>query len=109
MRRTGVSAEQLNREHKTKDFDELSAITVEYRKYGFLLDLSETEIEEIERDPHIHHSAKDKTAAVLKKWHRKSPSKATYHALLEVALKLEDGIVAERICQLCAASEVEGN
>ena len=109
MRRTGVSAEQLNRECKTKDFDELSDITVEYRKYGFKLNLSEVDVKEIERDPNLLHSAKDKTAAVLRKWHRKNPTKATYDALLEVALKLEDRIVAERICLLCAASEAKGN
>ena len=59
IRRTGVSAEQLNRECKTKDFDELSDITVKYRRYGFLLDLSEPEVEKIERDPNLLHSAKE--------------------------------------------------
>ena len=109
MRRTGVSAEQLDQRFDTVDFDRLSEITVRYRKYGFRLKLSEQDIEEIEHDPNLIHSAKDKTAAVFKEWYRKNPPEATYHALLAVAVELGDGAMAEKICQLSAASEKKGN
>ena len=109
MGRNGVIAEQLGRKFKTMDFDRLSEKTVEYEKYGLRLHLSEQNIKEIARNPHFSNNLKVITAEVFKKWYTKNPSKATYHALLEVALDLEDEVVADEICQLCAASENKGN
>ena len=109
IRCTGVSTKQLHKRFDTMYFNELSEITVEYRKYGFSLELSEQDIAEIEQNPSLFHSVKDKMAAVFRKWHRTNPSKATYHALLAVAVKFKDGATAKKICQLCAASENDGN
>ena len=106
MRRNGVTAEQLCRKFDTVDFDRLSEKTVEYQKYGPRLHLSDPDIKEIE---HNTKSLKVITAAVFKKWYTKNPSKATYRALLKVAVDLKDGEVADEICKLCAASKNEGN
>ena len=109
MRRNGVTAEQLSRKFDTVDFDRLSEKTVEYQKYGPRLGLSPQDIKEIEQNPHFSGILKVITAAVFKKWYTKNPWEATYSALLEVAVELEDGVAADKICQLCAASENKGD
>ena len=109
MRRTGVTPEQLGRKFEAVDFDKLSEIAVEYRKYGPRLHLTEQDIIEIEQDPRLSRSVKVITAAVFKKWYRSNPPEATYCALLKVALELGEGEFAEKICELCAASENKGN
>ena len=98
MSRTGVTDEQLNQECENELLEELSQHIVEYRKYGPRLGLSDADIRTFERDPTMYYSIKLITAAVFKEWHRVKESRATYRALVEIALKLEDGIGAEKIC-----------
>ena len=100
-RQTGVTDEQLNKEVNDLDLDDLSEHIVEYRKYGQRLHLSEADVKSIERDPRLFHSVKLITAEVFKEWHRKLSFEATYRELVEVALKLEDGIAAKKICEVC--------
>ena len=98
---TGVTNEQLDKECEEIHLEQLAQSIVEYRKYGSRLGLTRADIREIEQQPALVFSMKDKTAAVFKEWHRRSPSHATYRALVEVALKLEDGSSAIKICKLC--------
>ena len=108
-KRTHVTDEQLDQVlDDNVDFDILSGKIINYRSYRPYLGLSETEVLEIEQNPHLAYSRRLKVAHVLKKWHSKNPSKATYRALVEVALKIEEGKDAEEICKLCAASENQG-
>ena len=102
MRHTGVTNEQLDAECDDLHLDELSEHIVDYRRYGPRLDLTEADIQNIERNPVLFFSQKLKVAAVFKKWHSKNGCEATYRRLLKVALKLEDGSGAEKICQICA-------
>ena len=104
-RRTGVTVKQLKTECDDLRLHELSEHIVDYRKYGPWLGLSDADIEDIEGNPYTFSSKKLKAAEVFKKWHRKKGCEATYLQLLEVALKLNDGSGAEKICQICA----EGN
>ena len=101
-RRTGVTVKQLNAECDDQRLHELSEYIVDYRKYGPWLGLSDADIEDIEGNPYILSSKKLKAAEVFKKWHRMKSCEATYLQLLEVALKLNDGSGAEKICQICA-------
>ena len=109
MRRNGVTPKQLSRKFDSVDFDRLSMKTVNYQQYGSLLYLSNEDIKEIAQNPHFYNSLKVITAAVFKKWYTKNPSNATYYALLEVAIDLEDGKVADEICRLCVTSEKKCN
>ena len=102
-RRTGVTDDQLNKEVDDLHLDDLSEHIVEYRKYGRQLHLSEADVKHIERNPRLYYSVKLITAAVFKEWHGKLSFEATYRELVEVALKLEDGIGAKKIYKICAS------
>ena len=106
MERTGVTYDQLNNECTDVSLDQLSEYIVKYRKYGTRLGLKETDILEIEHNPKHIYSMKGKSAALFKEWHRKKGSEATYHHLVQVALKLGDGAGAEKICEICAVGEL---
>ena len=106
--RTGVTDEQLDQDVDDDALDTLSDYIVDYRKYGPRLGLSSAKIKNIEQDPALFYSMSKKTAEVFKEWHKKKSSKgsdATYRDLIEVALQLEDGIAAEKICQICYESK----
>ena len=81
---------------------ELSQHIVDYRKYGPRLGLTDADIRTFERDPTMYFSIKLITAAVFMDWHSKKESQATYRVLAGIALKLEDGTGAEKICQMSA-------
>ena len=100
MRRTGISDEQLDQECDDELLKELSQHIVDYRKYGPRLGLSDADIRTFECDPTMYFSIKLITAAVFMEWHARKGLKATYRVLVEIALKLEDGTGAEKICQM---------
>ncbi len=67
-----------------------------WQKWAETLELSGGQISGIESDRNLDYEMRGQT--VLKLWAKKY--KATYRALLEVALKVEDRPMAERICKL---------
>ena len=105
-RRTEVTDIQLDQRVDVNDLNDFGQHIVDYKKYGPQLGVSDNDIKEIERDPTLFHSLKDKAVAVFKKWHENKAGLATYRALVDVALKLGDGIGAERICMACAKSKL---
>ncbi len=67
-----------------------------WQKWAETLELSGGQISGIESDRNLDYEMRGQT--VLKLWAKKY--KATYRALLKVALKMEDRPMAERICEL---------
>ena len=98
--RTGVTDEHLDQECDDEQLKELSQHIVDYRKYGPRLGLADADIRTFERDPTMYFSIKLITAAVFMEWHERKGVKATYRVLVGIALKLEDGTGAEKICQM---------
>lgn len=104
--RTGVTDNQLDKEvDDTEDLATLGHHIVDYRRYGAQLGLGEDDFKEIEQNPVLYFSIRLKAKAVFQEWHRMKGKLATYRGLVDVALKLEDGKAAERICNVCKESK----
>ena len=99
-----VTNEQLNRECEDEGLDHLGRNIAGYMKYATGIGLTEADIEVIDQDTRVANDARLKLAAAFKMWKTKCKANslpATYQVLLKVALKLEDGNGAEKICRTC--------
>ena len=95
----------MDKEVNNDSLVSLAQHIVDYRKYAPRLGLSDSDIKDIENNPLLFYSLRQKSEAVFKEWHKKKLGSATYRRLVDVALQLEDGIAAERICEACVKSK----
>ena len=73
-------------------------------KYANGLGLSQADIGDIDGNINLAFSTKLKLAAAFKMWKancQKDSLPATYRSLLKVALKVNDGNGAQKICETC--------
>ena len=90
--RTGCTKEQLNQPCTEKILAKIAKNIVNYRQYGFELDLTRNEIDAIERAPDTFSDINARTAAVFHKWQSKKNAKGeivTYRNLVEVGSRAQ--------------------
>ena len=96
---TGVTDEQLcsvcSNEHLNKIADDIE----NYLQYAHALGLKDRQIAEIRTNVGLTFLLK--TQKVLSMWKNDNIFTATYQRLVEAALLLGHGTLAEKICQLC--------
>ena len=97
----GLSEEDLN-ESVTLTRDKIHEIstllTDDWRLLAPIMNITEAEVNVIERDN--HHSEELKKIGFLKKWKKKQGIDATYRVLVDVMISNENSDDASKVCQL---------
>ena len=97
MKEVSVHPEKLNESISDDHLHEIAILLTSWRKVATHLELSESELDDVEREEKDEQMKKLKA---LQKWKRKIGFKATYRKLVEVLLSLAMADVAEKICLL---------
>ena len=104
MKEVGVHCEKLNasisNDHHLR---EIGIFLTSWRKVAAYLELSESDLDAIEREEKDEQMKKLKA---LQKWKGKFGFKATYRKLVEVLLSLGMADVAEKVCHLLKGTYV---
>ena len=97
VKEVGVPPEKLNDSISDDHLRAIAIFLTAWRKVAAYLELSETDLEDIEQEEKDEHMKKLKA---LQKWKGKFGFKATYQKLVEVLLSLAMADVAEKVCRL---------
>ena len=97
VKEVGVPPEKLNDSISDDHLRAIAIFLTTWRKVAAYLELSETDLEDIEQEEKDEHMKKLKA---LQKWKGKFGFKATYQKLVEVLLSLAMADVAEKVCRL---------
>ena len=103
MKKVSVHPEKLNESISDDHLREIAILLTSWRKVATHLELSESELDDVEREEKDEQMKKLKA---LQKWKRKIGFKATYRKLVEVLLSLAMADVAEKICLLLKGMSV---
>ena len=101
----GLEESWLEREITGRCFHDLSRYLSDWRKLAPSLNLSRTDVDDIERD---NPRAEAKRESFLERWEQKSV-KATYRALVDALLRIERVNDAKGVCQLLKGKVRWGN
>ncbi len=93
-----VTDAQLAKPCSEDHFKQIAQEIDNYEPFGEILQVKRWRITEIKTDAALN--CMFKTLAVLKQWRQDNPFEATYKNLIVAALKLRQGTVAAKICQL---------
>ena len=98
LKHHGLSEDNLNQEVASDKIHEISTLlTDDWKLLAPKMNLTEAEVNEIERD---NHSEELKKIGFLKKWKRKQSIRATYRVLVEVLISIGNTDGASKVCQL---------
>ena len=103
MKEVSVHPEKLNESISDDHLREIAILLTSWRTVATHLELSESELDDVEREEKDEQMKKLKA---LQKWKRKIGFKATYRKLVEVLLSLAMADVAEKICLLLKGMSV---
>ena len=103
MKEVSVHPEKLNESISDDHLRKIAILLTSWRKVATHLELSESELDDVEREEKDEQMKKLKA---LQKWKRKIGFKATYRKLVEVLLSLAMADVAEKICLLLKGMSV---
>ena len=95
----GVTDEQLGLICSDRHLDKIADKISNYLQYAHALELKERKTVEIHTD--ICYSFLLKTQTILLTWKNDNIYTATYRRLVEAALELGEGHVANALCQFC--------
>ena len=97
MEEVGVRPEKLNESISDDHLRAIVLFLTSWQTVASHLDLSENDLDAIEREG---KNEEDKKRKVLQKWKGKFGFKATYRKLVEALLSLAKADVAEKVCRL---------
>ena len=97
LEEVGVCPEKLNESISDDHLREIGIFLTSWRKVAAYLELSESDLDAIEREEKDEQMKKLKA---LQKWKGKFGFKATYRKLVEILLSLAMADVAEKVCRL---------
>ena len=97
LKEVGVHPEKLNDTIIDDHLREIALFLISWRKVATYLELSESDLDDVEREERDEHMKKLKA---LNKWKGKVGFKATYKKLVEVLLSLAMADVAEKVVLL---------
>lgn len=100
-RYTGVINEQLDLPISDNNLSEIAKEISDFEMIAEKLELKAGDIATAKASPFMEYT--QRTMIILKKWKSKHGRLATYRWLVNVALKLEQGQLADEICKLCAS------
>ena len=103
LKEVSVHPEKLNESISDDHLREIAILLTSWRKVATHLELSESELDDVEREEKDEQMKKLKA---LQKWKRNIGFKATYRKLVEVLLSLAMADVAEKICLLLKSMSV---
>ena len=103
MKEVSVHPEKLNESISDDHLREIAILLISWRTVATHLELSESDLDDVEREEKDEQMKKLKA---LQKWKRKIGFKATYRKLVEVLLSLAMADVAEKICLLLKGMSV---
>ena len=103
LKEVSVHPEKLNESISDDHLHEIAILLTSWRTVATHLELSESELDDVEREEKDEQMKKLKA---LQKWKRKIGFKATYRKLVEVLLSLAMADVAEKICLLLKGMSV---
>ena len=103
LKEVSVHPEKLNESISDDHLREIAILLTSWRTVATHLELSESELDDVEREEKDEQMKKLKA---LQKWKRKIGFKATYRKLVEVLLSLAMADVAEKICLLLKGMSV---
>ena len=94
---SGISQEHLKQQVTREHAHEISRIMTKWEDWASALELTPTQIEDIDRGNPTMHT---KRSAVLRVWEESFGSMATYGKLIDALLKLNLRKTAEFVCSL---------
>ena len=97
MKEVSVHPERLNDSISGDHLRAIAIFLTSWRKVATYLELSESDLDAVEREERDEHMKKLKA---LQKWKGKCGFKATYKKLVGVLLSLAMADVAEKVCRL---------
>ena len=97
LEEVGVCPEELNESISDDHLREIGIFLTSWRNVAAYLELSESDLDAIEREEKDEQMKKLKA---LQKWKGKFGFKATYRKLVEILLSLAMADVAEKVCRL---------
>ena len=100
-RYTGVIDEQLDLQISDDNLGEIAKEISDFESIAEKLELKAGDIATAKASPYMEYT--QRTMIILKKWKSKHGRFATYRWLVNVALKLEQGQLADEICKLCTS------
>ena len=103
MKEVSVHPEKLNESISDDHLHEIAILLTSWRTVATHLELSESDLDDVEREEKDEQMKKLKA---LQKWKRNIGFKATYRKLVEVLLSLAMADVAEKICLLLKGMSV---
>lgn len=96
--KTGATNAQLTQQCSVAHLKTVAEHIENYEPFAEILQIKRWRVTEIKIDPALSYV--HKTQAILKQWKQDDPYEATYMNLAMAALKLREGTVAARICEL---------
>lgn len=99
----GLEDACLEREVAREYFQDLSWYLSEWERLAPLLNISHTEVDDIDRE---NPKPEKKRGSFLKLWKQKMSIKATYRALIDSLLRIGRGDDAKGVCQVLQQSEL---
>ena len=93
----GISQEQLKEQVTSEHIRKISLEMIKWEDWGSALELTPTQIEDIDRENRTMHT---KRLAVLRVWKETFGSTATYEKLVDALLKFKMRKMAEFVCSL---------
>jgi len=103
LKEVSVHPEKLNESISDDHLHEIAILLTSWRTVATHLELSESDLDDVEREEKDEQMKKLKA---LQKWKGKIGFKATYRKLVEVLLSLAMADVAEKICLLLKGMSV---
>ncbi|XP_064395955.1 uncharacterized protein LOC135342984 isoform X6 [Halichondria panicea] len=100
MKRHNVTDKQLNTELREADFSHLAKYFDRIELYVYEMDLTPSEQGDVTLKG--NHNIQDAMIMCLSYWRRHNPSKATYKSLLNILVSLDQGLIADNVCQYLA-------
>ena len=97
VRHCGLSDEELNKEITRDRFHEIISSLLDWRLLTPILNLTELEVEDIER---ANRGEEYKITQFLSAWKRKQCEHATYRALVVALCKIERREGARKVCEV---------
>ena len=105
MKRHNVTDKQLNTELREADFSHLAKYFDRIELYVYEMDLTPSEQGDVTLKG--NHNIQDAMIMCLSYWRRHNPSKATYKSLLNILVSLDQGLIADNVCQYLAQKNGE--
>ncbi len=97
LRLCGLSDEELNKEITRDRFHEIGPSLLEWRLLAPILNLTQLDVEDIEKDNRGEELKRNKFLSV---WKRKQCEHATYRALVVALCKIERREDARKVCEV---------